>query len=793
MAERLRERGHRIVFAVDASYRGKLVGFGFEEEIIEFSVTKKSSDIESDPQESQSLIESRVQVLLRSGILSAKSSREKLEILSGDGFLSRIVDKVIANEPILKDIIARVRPDLYILDHLVGPPSLIFSDKPWVFILSANPLSGIHDTRTPPNFSGYAASGDQSLWPEFRERADNAFAHHNQYYNRWLKANGYPTIDNNLCIPESPHLNLYGFPEELDYTDIRPNPKNWFRMDSFMRSDDHQELKLPDGFHLKGQKLIYLSLGSMASVDVQLMSRLVAILAKSPHKYIVSKGVLGHQYSLADNMWGEKCVPQTRVLPIVDLVITHGGNNTIYEAFSFGKPMIIMPLFADQFNNAQRVHEKGFGLRLDPYNCSAEELLNSIDKLLNDTDLKHRLSVASKRIQNSDCFQKACELIENLKSVDSEMAKKLTILFAPVVGVGHVNACIGLAEVLLSRGHKIVFVIENSFAGKLSPFGFIEEVFASEEENMGKPGESEAKSLLETGLLSNVTSYKSAEIMMTFPVFEMLIDRMRANEPQLKAIVAKHNPDVYIIDDFAGSPTLIHSNKPWVFLFSGNPLFVIHDDKTPPGSSGYPSNGDPNKWQEFKELFKNIFKNQSMKYNEWMKEEAISDSPYLNIYGYPEELDYLDLRPLPKKWLRVDAFMRKNEKEVFKIPDKFCDRDIEKSKLLYLSLGSMGSVNVDLMKRLVSILSKSQHKFIVSKRVLGDTYELADNMWGENSVPQTKVLPLVDVVITHGGNNSVTESFSFGKPMIIMPLFADQYDNAQRVMEKGFGIRLNPH
>ncbi|CAG2180630.1 unnamed protein product [Oppiella nova] len=137
------------------------------------------------------------------------------------------------------------------------------------------------------------------------------------------------------------------------------------------------------------------------------------------------------------------------------------------------------------------------------------------------------------------------------------------------------------------------------------------------------------------------------KIMSSIPFFETIIDKMRANEPKLKAIIAKYNPDLYIIDDFAGSPTLIHSKKPWVFLFSGNPLFVLKDDRTPPSCSGYPSNGDPSEWEEFKELGKDLFTKQSIKYNEWMREEgfpittnnkAIIDSPYLNIYGYPEEL-----------------------------------------------------------------------------------------------------------------------------------------------------------
>src|SRR5262249_9337531 len=96
-------------------------------------------------------------------------------------------------------------------------------------------------------------------------------------------------------------------------------------------------------------------------------------------------------YELAPNMWGAEFLPQTSIIPLVDLVITHGGNNTTTEAFHFGKPMVVLPLFWDQYDNAQRVDETGFGVRLATYAFKPEDLTAAIYGLLRDVELRTRL------------------------------------------------------------------------------------------------------------------------------------------------------------------------------------------------------------------------------------------------------------------------------------------------------------------------------------------------------------------------------------------------------------------
>ena len=142
------------------------------------------------------------------------------------------------------------------------------------------------------------------------------------------------------------------------------------------------------------------------------MQRVIDVLGTTPHRFIVSKGPLHEEIELADNMWGAEFLPQTKIIPLVDLVITHGGNNTTTEALHFGKPMILLPLFWDQYDNAQRVDELGYGVRLSTYAFTDEELTGALDRLLGDAELRARLAAAGEEIRRRDGLRKAADLIE---------------------------------------------------------------------------------------------------------------------------------------------------------------------------------------------------------------------------------------------------------------------------------------------------------------------------------------------------------------------------------------------
>jgi UDP:flavonoid glycosyltransferase YjiC (YdhE family) len=95
-------------------------------------------------------------------------------------------------------------------------------------------------------------------------------------------------------------------------------------------------------------------------------------------------------------------------------VITHGGNNTTTEALHYGKPMILLPLFWDQYDNAQRMHELGFGIRLATYTFTDQQMHDALEKLLTDSALQNKMSENAKYIQSHDGLAVASAVIEKV-------------------------------------------------------------------------------------------------------------------------------------------------------------------------------------------------------------------------------------------------------------------------------------------------------------------------------------------------------------------------------------------
>jgi UDP:flavonoid glycosyltransferase YjiC (YdhE family) len=103
--------------------------------------------------------------------------------------------------------------------------------------------------------------------------------------------------------------------------------------------------------------------------------------------------------------------PQPSVIPLVDAVIHHGGNNSFTECLYFGKPAIVMSYVWDGHDNGMRLQETGHGFRMDRYEWTDEELLARIETMLTDPAMKDRLAKISAHMQSKSGPEKAADLL----------------------------------------------------------------------------------------------------------------------------------------------------------------------------------------------------------------------------------------------------------------------------------------------------------------------------------------------------------------------------------------------
>ncbi|XP_024053056.2 UDP-glucuronosyltransferase 1-6-like isoform X2 [Terrapene carolina triunguis] len=97
--------------------------------------------------------------------------------------------------------------------------------------------------------------------------------------------------------------------------------------------------------------------------------------------------------NLANNTKLIKWLPQNDLLahPKARAFITHGGSHGIYEGICNGVPMVLMPLFGDQMDNAKRIESRGAGVTLNVLEMTSKDLSDALNAVINDKSYKENI------------------------------------------------------------------------------------------------------------------------------------------------------------------------------------------------------------------------------------------------------------------------------------------------------------------------------------------------------------------------------------------------------------------
>ena len=383
LAECLKSKGHRIVYFGTHEFRESILKNGWEYYVVESSIIPYY------------LFESRKYGSLVAWFnnlteqISGKREMQQLEIQERNDY-----------------IIKKINPDLILLDAFyIGEAVYYYKHK--IKIISYQSMVATNaDSFAPPYRYSFVPSGlilstlyvsflwrKHILWKSFKNRFYKVW-HCKQGYIELLKKTskqtGFP-FNSELDIN---HFVSYGFsfksipelilsPPEFDFRkEIRPNHLHVGPILHHQRDSYHADLRfskvLNDILLLKANSnnkvvFIYCSLGTNTYAELKLVHKFFQKIRNicCTNKKIVMLISVGKDYDIKllgdipENLFVFKSVPQLEVLKQCDMMITHGGMNTVTECVLNEVPMLVYSLVKvwDQPGNAARVVYHGLGLK----------------------------------------------------------------------------------------------------------------------------------------------------------------------------------------------------------------------------------------------------------------------------------------------------------------------------------------------------------------------------------------------------------------------------------------------
>ncbi|XP_054830666.1 UDP-glucuronosyltransferase 1A1-like isoform X10 [Eublepharis macularius] len=139
--------------------------------------------------------------------------------------------------------------------------------------------------------------------------------------------------------------------------------------------------------------IVVFSLGSMVSeIPMKKAMEIAAALGTIPQT-VLWRYTGEVPSNLANNTRLVKWLPQNDLLahPKARAFITHAGSHGIYEGICNAVPMVLMPLFGDQMDNAVRMESRGAGVTLNVLEMTSKDLSDALKAVIYDKTYKENI------------------------------------------------------------------------------------------------------------------------------------------------------------------------------------------------------------------------------------------------------------------------------------------------------------------------------------------------------------------------------------------------------------------
>ncbi len=173
------------------------------------------------------------------------------------------------------------------------------------------------------------------------------------------------------------------------------------------------------------EPLVYVTFGSVAGSFPQALpvyGLALEAVAELPARVLLTVGReldLDALPAAPDNVRIERWVPQQEVLGHAAAAVVHGGSGSTLGALAAGVPLVVVPLFADQPQNARRVAEVGAGLAVEPNRENVPETLGrlrgAIRTVLDESSYGERARALADELRAEPPVDEAVTMLERLR------------------------------------------------------------------------------------------------------------------------------------------------------------------------------------------------------------------------------------------------------------------------------------------------------------------------------------------------------------------------------------------